>query len=241
MYENIFKDVQASFRPVMDMVEINQKAAEKMFALQSDYMNSLVNTTLSQIQELTVATDPQQFLDLQVKFFKRMEDQFSEVAEQELATINEASGELTDIVKTNLDNITQTELQYMDEVGKLLTMTGLPDFTAAGAAPAANTATAPATAPVTKAAPRTVPKKAAAKPAAKKPAAKKAAPKTAAKPAKKPAVKTTATPAKTTAVAPQPTVKVAEADKTAPATPVAKTTAASSAKVETPKQPATKL
>ncbi|WP_315979814.1 phasin family protein [Aliamphritea spongicola] len=156
MYENMFKDVQASFRPVMDMVEINQKAAEKMFALQSDYMNSLMNTTLSQIQELTVATDPQQFLDLQVKFFKRMENQFSEVAEQELATINEASGELTDIVKTNLDNITQTELQYMDEVGKLLTMTGLPDFTAAGAAPAANTATAAA--PVTKAAPRTAPK-----------------------------------------------------------------------------------
>ncbi|WP_271270329.1 phasin family protein [Aliamphritea hakodatensis] len=173
MYENMFKDVQASFRPVMDMVEINQKAAEKMFALQSDYMNSLVNTTLSQIQELTVATDPQQFLDLQVKFFKRIEDQFSEVAEKELATINEASGELSDIVKTNLDSITQSELQYIDEVGKLLTMTGLPDFTAEGAAPAASATTPAITPAATKAAPRTAPKKAATKPAAKKTAAKK--------------------------------------------------------------------
>ncbi len=235
MYENMLKDVQESFRPMMDMVEINRKAAEKMFALQTEYMNNLLNTTLSQVQELTVATDPQQLLNLQVQFVQRVENQFSEIAEKELATINEASGELSEIVKTNLDNIAQSELQYMDEVGKLLTMTGLPDFTAASTAPAASPTTAqPASArtatPAKKAAPRTAAKKAAAKPAAKKTVAKKAAPKsttkTTAAAARQSAAMTTATKASTTAT--QPVVKTATKQTNQPAES-AKTSPASSA------------
>lgn len=231
MYENMLKDVQESFRPMMDMVEINTKTAEKMFALQSEYMNSLVNTTMSQVQELTAVTDPQQFLDLQMQFVKQIETQFTEVAEKELATISTASDELTDIVKTNLDSITQTELSYMDEVSRLLSNTGMPAFTATStvtSAPANTAAIKPATKPA--------PKKAAPKPATKKPVEKKtaekkpavkAAAKIAAKPASKPAEKTITKPA--TSV--QPTTK---ADATATAASTAKTATVETAQAKAP-------
>lgn len=232
MYENMLKDVQKSFQPMLAMVEINRKAAEKMFELQSEYVSNLVNATMSQMQQLTAVTEPQQLIDLQLEYVKQMESQLTEVAEQEFATINAAANELTDAVKTNLDNITQTELHYIDEVSKLVSATNLPEFSAPQTA-----ATVTTSAPVAK---KATVKKAPAKKAPAKKAAPKATAKTAAKPAVKPAAKT-APEAKS---AQQPAAKTTTAVNTPASSPAnnAKPVAASTAaKPESVKQTEAKV
>ncbi len=220
MYEDMMKDVQENMKPVVDMAEINKKAAEKLIELQSGYVSDFVNSTMAQMKALSSVSDPQEAINLQVEYVKQLEAKLTTVAEEEMATLTEAKDELTAVIEKSFSELGLADMNYFEDFSKFM-------------APTAAAEKPVATKPVAK---KAAPKKAAApkKPAAKKaaaPAAKKAAPKAA--PKKAPAAKTTAkAPAK-----PAETAKVTAAKPAATAKAPAKSAAepVAPAKAETAK------
>lgn len=204
MYEEMMKDVQENMKPVVDMAEINKKAAEKLIELQSGYVSDFVNATMAQMQALSSIKDPKEAIDLQVEYVKSLEAKLTNVAEEEMAALNDAKTELTAVIEKSFAGLGLKDMNYFEDLSKFMT----------SAAPAAKAETKPKPAAAPKAAAKPAPAKAAAPKAAVKPApAKAAAPKVAAKPAPKKA----AAPAKKAAA---PAAK-APAAPAAPAAPVA--------------------
>jgi len=210
MYEDMMKDVKENMKPVVDMAEINKKAAEKLIALQSGYVSDFVNATMAQMQALSSIKDPKEAIELQVEFVKTLEAKLSSVAEEEMAALNSAKDELTAVIEKSFAGLGLKDMNYFEDLSKFMT---------SAAVPAAKAESKPAAAP-----------KAAAKPA---PAKKAAAPKAAAKPA--PAKKTAAPkPAAKAAPAAKKPAAAAPAKKAAPARKAAAPATAPAAKPAAP-------
>lgn len=225
MYEDMMKDVKDNMKPVVDMAEINKKAAEKLIALQSGYVTDFVNATMAQMQALSSIKDPKEAIELQVEFVKTLEAKLSSVAEEEIAALNSAKDELTAVIEKSFAGLGLKDMNYFEDLSKFMT---------SAAAPAAKAESKPAAAPKAAAKPAPVKKaaapKAAAKPApvakpapaAKKPAAapakkaaapvakKPAAPAAKAAPPKKAAAPVAAAPAPAPAASPAPAAPKAE-------------------------------
>ncbi|SEQ76644.1 phasin family protein [Amphritea atlantica] len=212
MYEEMMKDVQENMKPVVDMAEINKKAAEKLIELQSGYVSDFVNATMAQMQALSSIKDPKEAIDLQVEYVKTLETKLTNVAEEEMAALNSAKAELTAVIEKSFAGLGLKDMNYFEDLSAFMTAAA-PKAKKADTKPAAKAAAKPA--PAKKAAaPKPAAKPAPAKAAAPKPAAKPAPAKAAApKPAAKPAVKKA--PAKK-AAAPKAAVKPAPAKAAAP-------------------------
>ncbi|WP_428034897.1 phasin family protein [Amphritea sp.] len=207
MYEDMMKDVKENMKPVVDMAEINKKAAEKLIALQSGYVSDFVNATMAQMQALSSIKDPKEAIELQVEYVKTLEAKLSSVAEEEMAALNSAKEELTAVIEKSFAGLGLKDMNYFEDLSKFMTAaTATAKTESKPAAPKAAAKPAPAK---KAAAPKAAAKPA---PAAKKPAAAAPAKKAAAPAAKKPVA---AAPAKKAAP-----VKKAEAPAAAPA-PVA--------------------
>lgn len=208
MYEEMMKDVQENMKPVVDMAEINKKAAEKLIELQSGYVSDFVNATMAQMQALSSIKDPKEAIDLQVEYVKSLEAKLTNVAEEEMAALNDAKTELTAVIEKSFAGLGLKDMNYFEDLSKFMT----------SAAPAAKAETKPKPAAAPKAAAKPAPAKAAAPKVAAKPApAKAAAPKAAAKPAPKKA----AAPAKKAAAPAATAATAAPAAPVAPAAPKA--------------------
>ncbi|MGH1462510.1 MAG: phasin family protein [Neptuniibacter sp.] len=160
MYEDLMKDVQDKIQPAIDVAEINKKALETLFSLQSEYVTDFVDSSVAQLKALSEVKEPKEAVDLQVKFFKELEGKMTTVAEKEMAALTEAKVEISGIVEKSLSEI--SEMPYVADFNKFIT-----DATEAAAA----------VAPTVEAeAPKAPAKKAPAKkaPAKRKPAAKAA-------------------------------------------------------------------
>lgn len=205
MYDDLMKDVQEKMQPAIDVAEVNKKALETLFSLQSEYVTDFVDSSVAQLKALSEVKEAKDAIELQVQFFKNLELKTTTVAEKELAALTSAKEEISEIVEKSLSEI--SEMPYVSDFNKFLNEAA--EATSAAIAEATETATAamtPATeakaaapaaaATPTQAAVQPAPKKAPAKkaPAKKAPVAKaapkKAAPKAAApKAAAKPEVK----------------------------------------------------
>ncbi len=226
MYDDLMKDVQEKMQPAIDVAEVNKKALETLFSLQSEYVTDFVDSSVAQLKALSEVKEAKDAIELQVQFFKNLELKTTSVAEKELAALTSAKEEISEIVEKSLSEI--SEMPYVSDFNKFLNEAA--EATSAAIAEATETATAAMT-PATeaKAAPAATP--AAAKPAPKKAAAPKKAPakKAPAKkaPVAKAAPKKAAPKAAPKAAAPKaaakPEVKAApkEAAAAKPATPKA--------------------
>ncbi|KGK41867.1 hypothetical protein LH51_11565 [Nitrincola sp. A-D6] len=202
--EQQFEPVKEKFAPALEMAEVNRTTAEKLMAIQAEYVSDFVNASLAQFKSLVDAKDPKEAVKLQVEFLKTLDSKFTDVAEKELATLTDAKDKITDIVEKSMSELGDvpfmSELKQFDlskfDLSKLIpgntqTKPKAASKPAAAAKPASKPAAKPATARKA-AAPAAKPAAPAAKPAAKPaaaatPAAKQeAAP---AKPAAKPADK----------------------------------------------------
>lgn len=121
MYDNMLKEMQDKMKPVTELAEINKKAVEKIFALQSGYFADCVNASLAQVKALAEVKEPKQALELQMGFIKQQEAKWTEVAEQELATLNEVREEVSSLFEQSLGSL--SEMPYFD-----LTKLDLPKF-----------------------------------------------------------------------------------------------------------------
>ena len=200
MYEDLMKDVQEKMQPAIDVAEVNKKALETLFSLQSEYVTDFVDSSVAQLKALTEVKEAKDAIELQVEYFKNLEVKMTSVAEKELAALTTAKEEISGIVEKSLSEI--KEMPYVSDFNKFLTeATEATNAAIAEATENAKAVMAPAT-------------EAKATPAPAKPAAKKAAPKKA--PAKKaPAKKAAAPKAAPKAEAPKAEAPKAEAPKAA--------------------------
>ena len=163
MYDDLMKDVQEKMKPAIDVAEVNKKALETLFSLQSEYVTDFVDSSVAQLKALSEVKDAKDAIELQVQFFKNLEVKMTSVAEKELAALTTAKEEISGIVEKSLADI--KEMPYVSDFNKFITEA----TEATTPAPAAKTAATPAAAAPAKKAPA---KKA---PAKRKPAAPKAA------------------------------------------------------------------
>ncbi|RAU19332.1 phasin family protein [Nitrincola tibetensis] len=103
--EEQLEPVKEKLKPALEMAEVNKSTAEKLIALQSDYVSDFVNTSLAQFKALVEAKDPQEALHLQVEYFKTLDAKFTHVAEKELAALTEAKDKITEIVEKSFADI----------------------------------------------------------------------------------------------------------------------------------------
>ena len=162
MYD-LMNDVKEKMQPAVDVAEINKKAAEKLFALQSEYVTDFVNSCVSQMKALTEVKDPSEAVELQMTYFKQLETKLSEVAEKEYDALNEAKDQITEVVEKSLADLQNNDYvaemtKYMNEASETVNKYVAEATEAVAEAPVA--AAAPAKQPATKAA---APKKAPAK------------------------------------------------------------------------------
>lgn len=121
MYDNMLKEMQDKMKPVTELADINKKAVEKIFALQSGYFADCVNAGLAQVKALAEVKEPKQALELQMDFIKQQEAKWTEVAEQEMAALTEVREEMSSLFEQGLSSM--TDMPYFD-----LTKLEMPNF-----------------------------------------------------------------------------------------------------------------
>jgi len=174
MYD-LMNDVKEKMQPAVDVAEINKKAAEKLFALQSAYVTDFVNSCVSQMKALTEVKEPSEAVELQMTYFKELETKLAEVAEKEYDALNEAKEQITEVVEKSLADLQNNDYvaemtKYMNEASETVNK-----YVAEAAAEAPVVAAAPAAKPAAKAAaPKKAPAKTSRRTAAKKEAAESA-------------------------------------------------------------------
>lgn len=105
MYETMLNDVKEKMKPVVDMAEINKRAAERIIELQMTYMNGLVTGGFAQMNALATVRDPRHAAEMQVGYFKQLESNMKETAEKELAVMTEAREELSQLMEKSLSDM----------------------------------------------------------------------------------------------------------------------------------------
>lgn len=174
MYD-LMNDVKEKMQPAVDVAEINKKAAEKLFALQSEYVTDFVNSCVSQMKALTEVKEPSEAVELQMTYFKQLETKLAEVAEKEYDALNEAKDQITEVVEKSLADLQNNDYvaemtKYMNEASETVNKYVAEATEATAEAPVV--AAAPATKPAAKAAaPKKAPAKTSRRTAAKKEAA----------------------------------------------------------------------
>ena len=128
MYEDMMKDLKEKMQPVVEMTEINKKAAEKLIALQSSCVTDLFNAGLSQVKAMSEVREPKAAVELQVKFIKEVEAKITDVAEQEIATLTEARDQLTEIVEKSISEMTEMQNPYFADFEKFTDISKFADF-----------------------------------------------------------------------------------------------------------------
>lgn len=99
MYDNLFADMNARMKPVMDLVETNKKVLEKLAGVQKETMTDVVNASLEQFQALSQCKDPKVALELQVKFFKALEAKMTDTTEKSIAAFTEAKEAFSAVIE----------------------------------------------------------------------------------------------------------------------------------------------
>ncbi|SFG25019.1 MULTISPECIES: phasin family protein [Neptunomonas] len=105
MRQDIMKDIQESFVPITVISDINKSAAEKLIAIQSDYMTDLFNTGLAQMQTLSSVKEPKEAFELQIKYFKELDAKLANVTEKEVAMLSATKEQLLDVIEQHISEM----------------------------------------------------------------------------------------------------------------------------------------
>ncbi len=144
------KEMQEKMKPVTALTEANQKAVEKIFALQSEYFTDCVNASLAQVKALAEVKEPKEVIQLQMEFLKAQEAKWSEVTEKELAAMTEVREQASALFEESLlsfgSDLPKFEMPAMDMSSFDLTKFDLSKFMPNVEAPEAEKTAKPAAA-----------------------------------------------------------------------------------------------
>ncbi|WP_372739894.1 phasin family protein [Neptunomonas sp.] len=102
MPQDKLKDVKEALAPVTKITDINKSVAEKLIALQTEYMADLFNTGMAQMLALSSVREPKDLFGLQVKFFKKLDANLANITEKEVTMLSETQEQLLDVLETHI-------------------------------------------------------------------------------------------------------------------------------------------
>lgn len=108
------KEIEALFKPMQDLAEVNTKTVETLVSLQKAYIEELANASVEQFKTLCECKDPKAAMDLQVKFYKSVEAKMTEAAEKGVAAMTEAK----DAYVATVEESTKKATEMAEEVAK---------------------------------------------------------------------------------------------------------------------------
>ena len=107
MRQDIVKNIQEKLVPVTMITDINKSAAEKLIALQTEYMTALFKAELAQMKALSDVPEPKEAFELQIKFFKEIDANLANITEKEVAMLSETKEQLMDVIEKNIYSIAE--------------------------------------------------------------------------------------------------------------------------------------
>ncbi|WP_372742340.1 phasin family protein [Neptunomonas sp.] len=102
MPQDKLKDVKEALAPVTKITDINKSVAEKLIALQTEYMADLFNTGMAQMLALSSVREPKDLFGLQIKFFKKLDANLANITEKEVTMLLETQEQLIDVLETHI-------------------------------------------------------------------------------------------------------------------------------------------
>ena len=105
MPQDTMKDLKEALVPVTMITDINKSAAEKLIALQTEYMTDLFNAGLAQMQALSSVREPKDVFELQIKFFKKFDEKLANITEKEVTVLTETKEQLMDVIEKNMSGM----------------------------------------------------------------------------------------------------------------------------------------
>ena len=107
MPQDTMIDLKETLVPVTMITDIKKSAAEKLIALQTEYMTTLFNTGLAQMKALSDAPEPKEALELQIKFFKELNAKLANITEKEVVMRAKTKAQLMDVIGKNISSMTE--------------------------------------------------------------------------------------------------------------------------------------
>ncbi len=105
MFHNFFESMNVQMKPVLDLAEANKAALEKLANLQKETVANVLNASLEQCKSLSKCKDPQEVMDLQVRFYKSLDAKVTDTAEKSFATLTGAKDAFSATVEKSAKNI----------------------------------------------------------------------------------------------------------------------------------------
>lgn len=118
MRQDIVKDIQEKLMPVSMISDINKSAAEKLIALQTEYMTDLFNTGLAQMKALSSVHEPKEAFELQIKYFKELDAKLANITEKEVTMLSATKEQLMDVIEKNIAGM--SDVYGMADVTKFM-------------------------------------------------------------------------------------------------------------------------
>lgn len=105
MYDKVLKEAQANMKPLMDMVEINSQAVEKLVKQQADYMSDLLKAGMDHGKSVSDVKDPAAALEAQKQFVEEMGKNLMAAAKSNLDVMVEAKDALSKVVEASVKDV----------------------------------------------------------------------------------------------------------------------------------------
>ncbi len=118
MPQDKLKDVKEALAPVTKITDINKSVAEKLIALQTEYMADLFNTGMAQMLALSSVREPKDLFGLQIKFFKKLDANLANITEKEVTMLLETQEQLIDVLETHISAM--PDMYSMADATKLM-------------------------------------------------------------------------------------------------------------------------
>lgn len=90
MNQDFLKNFEQQLQPLKQLVEINNKAMEKLVQQQNAYMNDVLKASMEQAGKLTSPGDVENFVKTQQEFIAAMSKKLMDAAQQNMNVMNEA-------------------------------------------------------------------------------------------------------------------------------------------------------
>jgi phasin family protein len=105
MYDKVFKEAQENMKPLLDMVEINSQAVEKLVKQQADYMSEVLKAGLEHGKVVSEIKDPAAAVEAQKTFVEEMGKRLMEAAKTNMDVMVEAKDSLTKVVEASVKEV----------------------------------------------------------------------------------------------------------------------------------------
>ncbi len=90
MFQNLDEMMQGSLAPYKKMIEVQAEMLERLSQQQIECTQACMQATVQQAMELQKVTNPQELVQLQLEYSKKLEEMVSHASEQNMKSLQQA-------------------------------------------------------------------------------------------------------------------------------------------------------